>query len=281
VLNLNQVTERKSLRPLILLVNDDGILSPGLHAVAEAVYDLGDLVIAAPRFQQTSMGRAMPNGPTIGIIEQLEITVRGRPHVAYGIHGAPAQAVQHGVLELTPRKPDLCISGINYGENLGFGLTISGTIGAALEASSMGIPSLAVSSEIDVSMHNSAEYGIVNWDMAAHFTRHFAEKMLKCGLHSEVSALNVNVPDTATLETPIRWTIQSRQNYFASYLKTSPRDFSQGHRLSYRMSVDWDTLEPDSDIHAFIKDRVVSVTPLGWRMISQMPLEAWYKEFDS
>src|SRR5260370_6223336 len=107
------------MRPLILITNDDGIHSPGLHAAAEAALQRGDLLIAAPRYQQTAMSRSMPNGEDTGVIETLSLDLGGVAHRAYAIHGSPAQAVLHAILELAPEKPTLCISGINYGENLG------------------------------------------------------------------------------------------------------------------------------------------------------------------
>lgn len=132
------------MKPLILITNDDGVYSPGLIA-AEAVQYLGDLLIVAPRFQQTSMGRSFPKSDDVGVIEKMRVMVNGAEIDAYGVHGSPAHAVSHGILELAYKKPDLCISGINYGENLGLSLTCSGTIGAALEADSYEIPSIAVS----------------------------------------------------------------------------------------------------------------------------------------
>ena len=133
------------MKPLIIVTNDDGVYSPGLCAAAEAVQDLGDLLVVAPRFQQTSMGRSFPKSKDVGIIEKIKIMLNGCEIEAYGVHGSPAHAVSHGILELAYRKPDLCISGINYGENLGLSISCSGTIGAAFEADSYDIPSIAIS----------------------------------------------------------------------------------------------------------------------------------------
>ncbi len=268
------------VQPLILIVNDDGIFSPGLKAAAEAVADLGELLIAAPRYQQTSMGRALPTGPDVGKIEAVALSLNGEQRTAYAVYGSPAQAVQHAVLELAPRKPALCISGINYGENLGYGITISGTVGAALEAGAMRIPGLAVSVETDMSVHHSSEYGEVDWRTAAYFTRYCAERILRNSLPPEVVALNVNVPATATSQTPIRATIQSRISYYVPHPGNGARDFSQGARLGYRANQEgWTGLEPDSDIRAFLNERVVSVTPLGWELTARLPLAEWYQEF--
>ena len=71
----------------------------------------------------------------------------------HAVGGSPAQAVLHGLLEIMPVQPDLVVSGINYGENVGSGITVSGTVGAAMEGASQGVPSLAVSLETDAEHH--------------------------------------------------------------------------------------------------------------------------------
>ena len=249
------------MKPLILITNDDGILSPGLRAAAVAVKHLGDLLIVEPRYQQTSMSRSFPKGDGIGIIEKISLEIEGTTHVGYAVHGSPAQAVSHAVLELTSRKPDLCLVGINYGENLGTGLFPSGTIGAAFEASTYGIPGLGVNLEASIEMQHSSDYNPLDWKTAMHFTSYFADLILNEGLPKEIGVLNVNIPITATPETPIRKTRQSMQDYFV-FKKPSNRDFSKGFRLQTEVKIDEASLEPDSDIKACILDRVVSVTPL-------------------
>ena len=93
------------MQPLIFLTNDDGIHSPGLRAAPEAVLDFGDVLIVAPRFQQTAMSRSLPIAADNGIIEPFEVTVGGTESTIYGTYGSPAQAVKHAILELAPRKP--------------------------------------------------------------------------------------------------------------------------------------------------------------------------------
>jgi len=129
--------------PLILLTNDDGVHSPGLRAVAEAAAGLGEIVIVAPREQATGASRSVP-ASSDGRIDLIQLPVNGSQHPAYALGGTPAQAVLHAVLEILPRRPDLVISGINYGENVGTGITHSGTVGAAIEAAALNIPAQAV-----------------------------------------------------------------------------------------------------------------------------------------
>lgn len=258
--------------PLILVTNDDGIFSPGLQSAAEATKNLGDLLIAAPRFQQTSMSRAVPKGDDIGKIESVDLQLSDGVNPAFAVYGSPAQAVSHAILELTSRNPDLCISGINYGENLGTALFSSGTIGAALEANTYNIPGLAISLEASIAMQHSADYSPMDWETAIYFTTFFAKKILEEGLPHEIALLNINVPSSATKETEIRITCQSRQDYFV-FKKPGKRDISKGYQLKTETKIDKQTLEPNSDIQAFVFDRVVSVTPITWDLTAKSEWE--------
>ena len=250
--------------PLILVTNDDGLLSPGLHAAAEAVADLGDLLLAAPGTQQTGMSRAFVRDAHAGVIERVEMHVAGQTVPGYAISGSPAMAVTHAVLELTERPIRLCVSGINYGENIGGIIGMSGTVGAALEADAYGIPSIAASIAAQVSEWRT--FGIIDWTAAKHFTRLLAAQVLGEGMPDGVSVLNLNVPRSATPQTELRKTIQSRQPYYARRRPDPARRLDQSYQFPVDVVVDWDTLEPGSDIHAVVRDQVASVTPLTWRM---------------
>ncbi len=138
----------------ILLTNDDGIQSPGLWAAAEALSTLGYVTVAAPRDQSSGMGRSLP-GTSDGIIQPETLVVHGQSWTVYAVGGSPAQAVLHAILEIMPQKPDLVVSGINYGENIGTGITVSGTVGAAMEGAALGYKALAVSLETEQKYHLS------------------------------------------------------------------------------------------------------------------------------
>lgn len=252
-------------RPLILITNDDGIHSPGLKAAAEAVADMGDILIAAPHTQQTGMGRAFPYTEEVGIIDAVKIQIRQKEHAAYAVHGSPAYAVAHGVLELADRKPDLCISGINYGENLGTTITCSGTLGAAFEANSYGIPGIAVSISADLSVQRLNEFGANDWTAAQTVLRMFAEKVLANGMPDRVGVWNINVPDRTAYPYTYRITSQSTQNYF-NFIRPPKRNYREPYKLRSRLEVNTDTLEKDSDIYAVYVDKIISVTPLNMKM---------------
>jgi 5'-nucleotidase len=253
------------MRPLILITNDDGINSPGLTAVAEAVYDLGDILVIAPNKQQTSMGRAFPRTEDQGIIDEVSLSFGNKSVTAYSVHGSPAYAVAHGVLEIADRKPDLCISGINYGENLGLNLTCSGTLGAVFEADSHGIPGIAVSKQVEVKYQHSSNFAQLSWDVEKLVVRMWAEKILREGMPMNTSILNINVPEGLADARKYKITTQSRQNNF-EFIKPGKRNLKLRYELKSVLKVDEAKLEADSDIYAVYKEHVVSVTPLTWNM---------------
>jgi 5'-nucleotidase len=266
--------ETVPMMPLILVTNDDGIDSPGLHAAVEAVADLGKILIVAPRAQQTSMGRSMPVGEEVGAIEERLLTIDGQRYPAYAVHGSPAQAALHAILELAPRVPSLCVSGVNYGENLGASLTRSGTVGAALEAAAQRVPAIAMSLEAPMATHHATGYAEMNWTVALHVTRLLAARVLQQGLPESASLLNVAVPATATPVTGLRMTRQSRQNYYDER-KPPARDIATPYRFCATTGYDLATLETDSDIYAFSVDRVISVTPLALDLTARQLSSFW------
>jgi len=260
-------------KPLILVTNDDGVHSPGLLAAAEAVSDLGELLIAAPALGQSAMGRAAPDIRAKSI-QRHTLTINGKDVPAYAIPGTPAQAVIYSMLVLAGRRPDLVISGINYGENLGTLVTVSGTVGAALEAGVAGVPALAVSLETDKVYHRSLGQGL-DWRAAAHATRQMARYVLQNSLPFDVDVLKIEIPANATAETPWRMTRQSRQPWFVTFaLAEAAASEDEMIDLDYRNSVSWESLEPDSDIHAFALDRVIALTPLSVDLTSRTDLTA-------
>jgi len=251
------------MKPILLVTNDDGIDSPGLWAAAQAVAEFGELVIVAPRFQQTGMGRSFPKNEDVGKIETFTRIISGKEFVAYGVYGSPAQAVAYGVLELCPQLPILCISGINYGENLGLSLTCSGTLGACFEADSHGIPSIAFSIQADLDDQHSSEFKQVNWDPIRNIVTNITRQKMLEGFPKDISIFNVNIPNHADESTEIRTTRQGRANY-SVFIKPENRDFTSPYPLKTKMDVTYQSTDPRSDIYALFFDHVVSVTPLCW-----------------
>lgn len=265
--------------PLILVSNDDGIDSPGIRAAVEAVMPWGDVLVVAPRRQQSSTGRGL-GGSRDARLESADFRVAGRTITAFTCDATPAQTVLHGLNVLgAERWPDLIVSGINYGENLGTNISLSGTVGAALEAASVGIRALAVALQTDTAFHH--HYGEVDWRTAAHFTRHFAGQLLTMGaLPPDVDVLNVVVPEGATPATPWRITRQSRHPYFSAQLPHTGRDARIGD-ANIGVFCDRDAIEPDSDIAAILRDKVVSVTPLSLDSTSRTDLSELQRQLET
>lgn len=256
-------------RPLVLFTNDDGIQSPGLWAAVEALEDCADVLVVAPREQQSGMGRSLPVTSEGRIYEQSR-RVNGKTITVYAVDGTPAQAVQHGVLELAPRLPALVVSGINYGENTGNGATISGTVGAALEGASLGIPALAMSLQTPKDLHLT--YADVDFSAAAHFTRLFGTWLLQNRrLPDDVDALKVDVPAGARPDTLWRVTRLSRRRV---YWPTRPERIALSDigKLGYEYMADPSRAEPNSDVYAVLHEGVVAVTPLSLDITSRTDL---------
>ena len=240
---------------LIILTNDDGVSSLGLAAAATALSPLGKVLVAAPREQQSGAGRSMLASAD-GNIECISKIIDGVDWDLYSIGGSPAQVVQRGLFVVSDRLPDLVVSGINYGENLGADLTISGTVGAAWEAASYGVPALAVSLQTEVNSHINHRLD-VDFSASIHFTRIFAKRLLTIDCPNDVDLLNLNVPMNANANTTWRITRQSRKQYFV------PTNLSNPELIQYKKSDDHEETESDSDIHAIIKENIVSVTPIS------------------
>lgn len=252
-------------RPLILITNDDGIGSPGIRAAVRAAGGLGDIIVSAPAVQQSGMGRSFPREKDTGIIDSEDMVLDGKKIQAYGVHGSPALAVAHAVMELSERKPDLCISGINYGENLGMTVTCSGTLGAAFEAASYGIPAIAISIAADLSIQRENDLPDEDWHSSIAILRQMIRRVLESGFPDQTDVLNINLPAKADDPEDFRITTLSRQNYF-NFLKPGKRDYTKPFQLPSKKLVDINTLERDSDIYALYVDHKISVTPISLKM---------------
>jgi 5'-nucleotidase len=254
--------------PLILVTNDDGITSPGLQAAVQAALPLGDVLVVAPNRQWSGAGRSMPWAE--GRITPFPMTVDGQSITAYQTDASPALIVLYAVLEIAPRRPALLISGINFGENMGSDVTISGTVGAALQAAVCGVPALATSLQTPKETH-AAPSDHIDFSTAVYFTRLLARRMLELKLPNDVDVIKLDVPDSATPETPWRLTRASRHPYFVT-VPPERDDPTHPLTLDYSTIADPHTTEPDSDIYALAADRVVSIAPLSIDLTSRVDL---------
>lgn len=231
-----------SVGPLVLVTNDDGFDAPGLHALVEALHPLGRIVVVAPDREQSASAHAL----TLRI--PLRVYQAGRDR--WRVEGTPTDCVHLGIFNLTERRdPDLVLSGINRGLNMGDDVTYSGTVAGALEAALLGVPALAVSAQIDAS-------GAPDYALAGAIARLLAERLLARPLPRGVF-LNVNVP--AGTPRGIRVTRQGTRSYRAAVVE---RLDPAGRPYFWIAGADTTPVgEPDGD-HRAIEEGFVSVTPL-------------------
>lgn len=166
----------------ILVSNDDGYDAPGLRALIEALAPLGDIYVSAPLTNQSGKGHSI-----ITSYDPIFISERKQPNGVtwYAVEAPPATCVRVAIEALLPRRPDLVVSGINPGDNVGISVYLSGTLGAAREAALVGIPAIAIS-----------QYGGVSAGFApsAAFARRLVEELRAQNLLKPGFFLNVNMP---------------------------------------------------------------------------------------
>jgi 5'-nucleotidase len=216
------------------------------------------------------MGRSLPSTSS-GVIEPQQLQVNGRAWTVYAVSGTPAQAVLHGIFEIIPEKPALVVSGINYGENMGLGITVSGTVGAALEGAASGIPALAISLETKIEHHLSYS-DEVDFSASAHFTAYFGKMLMETKLPEDVRVLKVDIPRYATPDTPWEVTRLSRTRMFEA-VPPQRKSWKEPARVGYRFSDEINKAREGSDIHAVRIKKHVSVTPLSLDLTSRSDFE--------
>ena len=230
----------------LLLTNDDGIDAPGLAALAEALTGIGRVVVVAPDRERSASGHAL----TL----RRPLRVREVDSGRFAVDGTPTDCVHLGIFHLTGgRPPDLVVSGINRGANLGDDVTYSGTVAAALEGTLLHVPSIAVSSAVDLS-------GEVRYAAGASLARVLAERVLDEGLPPGVF-LNVNLP--TGVPRGLRVTRQGTRTYKAAVVE---RLDPAGRPYYWIAGADTTPSgEPDGD-HEAVREGYASVTPLHANM---------------
>lgn len=230
----------------ILVSNDDGVEAPGLRALAEALLELGEVVVCAPDREQSATSRSISLHRPLRI-ERLPPWGPAGEIVRWAVDGTPTDAVYVGLNHvLKDSRPDAVASGINRGPNLANDVHYSGTVAAAMEGCVGGVPSFAIS------LLRSREYSA-----AARFATALARQIGKHGL-PQGTLLNVNVPSGEPLGAAI--TSIGRRSYVASVVeKLDPRG-----RAYYWIGGDEQAHEnvPGSDCNAVFDGRLISVTPL-------------------
>jgi 5'-nucleotidase len=224
----------------ILVTNDDGVHSEGIHALAAALEHLGEVVVAAPHLEASAIGHALTLRRPLRM-EHLRDRV-------YEVDGTPSDCVNIAVSQIFRGLPDLVVSGINKGYNLGDDVTYSGTVAGALEGALLGVPSLAVSLERTLSAYDFMP--------AADAAAAIADQVLRSGLPPRVF-LNLNVPSGRPKG--FRVTFQAKRNHVTVVAeRVDPRD-----RPYYWIEEGQNEWEPhDRSDYQAVRDGYVSITPL-------------------
>ena len=226
---------------LILLTNDDGIHSPGLRVLARALAPLGRVAVVAPDRERSAVSHALTLHLPLRATEQSPDW--------WAVDGTPTDCVNIGIHGLVKATPQLVVAGINLGANLGDDLTYSGTVAAAMEATLMGVPALAVSLA-------GASFTEADFHWAGHWAACLAVLVRDHGLPAD-TFLNVNVPAGRPLG--MQLTRQGKRRYGDAVIeKLDPRGRSYYWIGAGELALQ--DLE-GTDVHA-VQRELVSVTPL-------------------
>ncbi|BBO17453.1 5'/3'-nucleotidase SurE [Candidatus Brocadia pituitae] len=233
----------------LLLTNDDGIYAPGIAALKQNIQDLGHVTVVAPDVEQSGVGHSITFSHPLRVREVQANNQR----IGYGVNGSPADCVKLAIYEVMEQRPDVVISGINMGSNVGIHILYSGTVAAAVEAAIMGYPSIAVSFEI------SGRYDDIH--SAAKIARSVIERILTHKL-PKGSLLNINIPSIPPDQIKgIKVTRQYAQDFQENFEK---RTDPSGRSYYWLLGTDKTRhREEDTDIHA-INEGYISITPLRY-----------------
>ena len=225
----------------ILVTNDDGVRSEGIHALASALAQLGDVTIVAPHLEASAIGHALTLRRPLRM-EHLRDRV-------YEVDGTPTDCVNIAFTQIFGGAPDLVVSGINKGFNLGDDVTYSGTVAGALEGALLGVPSIAVSLQ-----RTRQEY---DFSHAAAAAATIGAMVLRGGVLQGQTFLNINVP--AGKPKGFRLTVQAKRNHVTI---VDPRTDPRGQKYYWIEEGDNDWEPHDRSDYQAIRDGYTSVTPL-------------------
>lgn len=223
----------------ILVVNDDGIEAKGIHILAKALMPYGDIYVVAPQTEQSGAAHSITLHDPMGLKKHEDFL----PGIsAWSLEGKPADCVKFAVFALG-LKPDLVVSGINDGANLGTDIMYSGTVSGAFEGVILGIPSIAISTDFD-------RFDIVNREIDTVLAQVMSADILDPNI-----VLNINFPSSIhTASKGIRVTHQGLRPFDHAYEFDGEKYWAKGTWYPY-------INDESTDVHAF-ENGYVSVTPL-------------------
>ncbi|MFA7616700.1 MAG: 5'/3'-nucleotidase SurE, partial [Weeksellaceae bacterium] len=177
-------------KPLILVTNDDGITAPGIRALIKMMNEIGEVYVIAPDSPQSGMGHAITIDSTL-FCEKVKIDDGSQSDREWACSGTPVDCVKLGVNRILPRRPDICISGINHGSNSSINVIYSGTMSAAVEAGVDGIPAIG--------------FSLCDFSYSADFfaAKNYIQQIVRSAIENRMKkgmVLNVNIPKLSEQE---------------------------------------------------------------------------------
>ncbi len=257
----------------ILLSNDDGVDASGILAAKQVAQKFGETMVVAPYNQQSGIGHALT---LVEPIRVNEVNLRDGD-IGYGVTGTPTDAVTIAIYELMDEWPDLVISGINTGRNTGKGeLSTSGTIGAATEAASLGIPTIAVSQHTpDDNIKFDEGHIEIDFSSSQKVLGDLIQKVIDNGFPEGVNILNLNVPANPDSYKAKICPLATRMYEPVVEKRIDPR----GREYYWIDGIFFEGNPEDSDDHVLLNENVPTLTPLILDMASDLEaLKGWYGE---
>jgi 5'-nucleotidase len=247
---------------LILLTNDDGIRAPGLLAMYRELVSLGEVHVVAPETVQSAAGHGITLSTPL-LTNRVEVP---GAFIGTAIEGRPADCVKLAVAKILPRQPDLVISGMNSGANVGINVIYSGTVAAAIEAAFLGLPSIAVS----LYLRNEIP---IDYPRSAKLARSAIDQILAAGLHSgQVASINVPPLRADQQLTGVRVVRQCVRPWPDIYEeRKDPRGRSYFWNSTVFTLAD---TEEDTDVAA-LRDGYLTITPLQFDLTHHLQLREW------
>jgi 5'-nucleotidase len=256
----------------ILLTNDDGIDAPGIEAMFEALQGLGEIVPIAPRTVQSASGHGITFHEPL-MREEVVVSDRMK---GIAVDGRPADCVKLALRNIWQEKfgpdslPDLTISGMNSGANVGINVIYSGTVAAAVESAFLGVPAIAVSLHL-------GDRAKVHYGRAAWIARQVIDRVLASPLERH-SVININVPRTETSDAPVPPMCVVAMNT-APGTDAYDRRVSPYGRVYYWASgtgggMEFTRTAPESDVESLLA-KCVTITPLTYDLTDHARLQTW------
>lgn len=248
-------------KPLILVTNDDGITAPGIRHLVKLMKEIGDVVIVAPDSPQSGMGHAITVDNLL-YCDPIDLP-KNVTHKAYSCSGTPADCVKIACRSVLDRVPDICVSGINHGSNSAINVIYSGTMSAAVEAGTNGIPAIGFSL-LDYSWE-------ADFEPSSEYVKKITRDVLKNGL-PKGTVLNVNIPKLPKEEIKgVKVCRQAQATWVEEFVhRTSPR--GRDYYWPVGEFVNEEQKSIDTDEYA-LENGYVSVVPIQFDLTAHKAID--------